>query len=265
MTDETDVKPFGTDDWTDRLSEYLDDELDAPEKAALEEHLRFCLGCRSLLEQLRAVKVRADRLQDSEPPPEVWAEIARRIGAPGVTLDEVGDELAARRTRKTVHLPWLRVGAAAAAVLALGIGIGRMSKGTPELPPATVQAPAPGTALTSDAYRVAVAQHLDRTEALLTSFRAEAASGQVDAQVGAWADEMLSNTRLLLDSPAAADPKLKSLLEDLELVLAQVAALPRHNEHTEVDLARRALDESRVLPRMRTLVPAGSPLTQGES
>jgi predicted anti-sigma-YlaC factor YlaD len=265
MTDVTDVAPFGADEWTDRLSEYLDDELDAAERAALEAHLRSCLGCRGTLEELRAVKVRAQRMTDRLPPPEVWAEIARRIGAPGVTLDAVDDELARRRERKAVRFPWLRVGTAAAAVLALGIGIGRMSKGTPALPPATVQAPAPGTAMTSDAYRVAVAQHLDRTEALLTSFRAEAASGQVDAGVGAWADEMLSNTRLLLDSPAAADPKLKALLEDLELVLAQVAALPRHNEHTEVDLARRALDESRVLPRMRTLVPAGSPLTHGES
>jgi Putative zinc-finger len=265
MTDELEVMPLGSDEWTGRLSEYLDGELDAPEAAALEEHLRFCIGCRSVLEQLRAVKVRAERLADRPPPPEVWAEVARRIGAPGVTLDALDDELALRRRRKAVRVPWLRVGTAAAALLALGIGIGRMSKETPALPTATVQAPAPGTAMTSDAYRVAVAQHLDRTEALLTSFRAEAASGQVDAHVGAWADEMLSNTRLLLDSPAAADPRLKGLLEDLELVLAQVAALPRHNENTEVDLARRALDESRVLPRMRTLVPAGSPMTQGES
>jgi hypothetical protein len=265
MTDPSGTTPFGTDEWTDRLSDYLDDGLEPAERMALEEHLRHCLGCRATLEQLRAVKVRARRLADREPPPEVWAEIARRIGAPEVTLDAAGDELAARRTRKALHAPWLRAGAAAAAVLVLGIGIGRMSKPTPALPPVAVRAPAPGTPLTSDAYRVAVAQHLDRTEALLTSFRAEAASGQVDANVGAWADEMLSNTRLLLDSPAADDPKLKALLQDLELVLAQVAALPRHNEHTEVDLARRALDESRVLPRMRTLVPAGSPMTQGES
>ncbi|HEX6747452.1 MAG TPA: zf-HC2 domain-containing protein [Longimicrobium sp.] len=265
MTDESDVKPFGADDWTDRLSEYLDGELEPAERMALEEHLRSCLSCRATLEQLRAVKVRAERLADRQPPPEVWAEIARRIGAPDVTLDSVDDELTVRRARKTVRFPWLRVGAAAAAVLAVGIGIGRMSTGTPALPRATVQAPAPGTALTSDAYRVAVAQHLDRTEALLTSFRAAAASGEVDAQVGQWADEMLSNTRLLLDSPAAADPKLKTLLQDLELVLAQIATLPRNEEKTEVDLARRALDESHVLPRMRTLVPAGSPMTQGES
>jgi hypothetical protein len=31
-----------------------------------------------------------------------------------------------------------------------------------------------------------------------------------------------------------------------------------------VDLARRAVDESRVLPRMRTLAPGPAPVTHGE-
>ncbi|MFL5541909.1 MAG: hypothetical protein ACJ8J0_23175, partial [Longimicrobiaceae bacterium] len=94
-----------------------------------------------------------------------------------------------------------------------------------------------------------------------------AAGGQVDAQVGEWAGEMLTSTRLLLDSPAADDPKLRTLLEDMELVLAQIAALPRKTDanHTEVDLARRALEEKQLLPRMQTLAPAGSPATLGES
>lgn len=260
------------DEWTGRLSEYLDDELSAGERLALEEHLRGCIGCRATLEQLRAVKVRAAALGRSEPGPQVWREIAERIGAPDVSLDDAGDELAARRARRgRIHFPWIQAGAAAAAVLALGIGIGRMSTGPVRLPTSHVEAPAPGTPMTGDAYRVAVAQHLGRTEALLTSFRAAAAGGQVDASTAEWAGQMLSTTRLLLDSPAADDPRLRTLLEDLELVLAQIAALPRRTEtntnatHTEVDLARRAVEEKQLLPRMQTLAPAGSPATQGES
>lgn len=254
------------DEWTDRLSEYLDDELLPAERLAFEEHLRFCVGCRATLEQLRAVKVRAAALRDRDPGPHVWTAVAERIGAPDVSLDEPVDELAARRERKRIQFPWMRV-AAVAAVLALGIGIGRMSRRPDTLPTARVGAPAPGTPMSADAYRVAVAQHLDRTETLLTSFRAEAAGGQVDAQVGEWAGEMLTSTRLLLDSPAADDPKLRTLLEDMELVLAQIAALPRKTDanHTEVDLARRALEEKQLLPRMQTLTPAGTPATLGES
>lgn len=258
------------DDWTGRLSEYLDDELSPGERLAFEEHLRGCIACRVTLEQLRAVTVRAAALRNRDPGPHVWEEIAQRIGAPGVTLDvpspEAGDELAARRARR-IRFPWVQAGAAAAAVLALGIGIGRMSTPTPRLPAERVEAPAPGTSMNSDAYRVAVAQHLTRTETLLTSFRAEPAGGQVDAAAREWAGQMLTNTRLLLDSPAADDPRLRTLLEDLELVLAQIAALPRQADPntTEVDLARRAVEEKQLLPRMQTLAPAGSPATQGES
>ncbi|HYH82545.1 MAG TPA: anti-sigma factor [Longimicrobium sp.] len=259
-----------TDEWTDRLSEYLDGELPDGERLALEEHLSGCPACRTTLEQLRAVTVRAAALKDRDPGPQVWREIARRIDAPGLALDDgdgAVDELAARRGRRAIRFPWLPAGAAAAAMLALGIGIGRMSTPTPALPRQTVEAPAPGTSMNSDAYRVAVAQHLSRTETLLTSFRAETAGGEVDASAREWAGQMLTNTRLLLDSPAANDPMLRTLLEDLELVLAQIAALPRRSSDpntTEVDLARRAVEEKQLLPRMQTLAPAGSPATQGE-
>ena len=165
-----------------------------------------------------------------------------------------------------MHVPWLRVGTAAAAMLALGIGIGRFTAPGPErLPTEVVNAPARGTPLTADPYRLMVAQHLVRSEALLTEFRADAKRGSNDADVARWADELLTRTRLLMDSPAADDPKLRALLNDLELVLVQIASLPRAEDETEVDLAERAIDRSRVLPRMRTMVPAGSANTLGET
>ena len=54
-------------------------------------------------------------------------------------------------------------------------------------------------------------------------------------------------------------------------MLAQIAALPRQADTdtdantTEVDMARRAVEEKQLLPRMQTLAPAGSPATRGES
>ena len=38
-----------SDQWTDRLSEYLDDELPPDERAALEAHLRQCVACGAVL------------------------------------------------------------------------------------------------------------------------------------------------------------------------------------------------------------------------
>jgi putative zinc finger protein len=260
MSDET------RDGWTDRLSEYLDGELAPPEKAALEEHLRTCVGCRAVLEDLRRVKRFAAELKDAPPRNELWGDVAKRIGHPEAAV-LVADELAARRRLR--FGPWLKVGAAAAAVLVLGVALGRWTApGTPTLPTAQVEAPAPGTPLGSDAYRVAAVEHLGRTETLLATFRADARDGRTDQQVAAWADGLLANTRLLLDSPAADDPRLRALLEDMELVLVQIAQLPRQGAGgAEVEIARDALEESRLLPRMRTLVPAGpvTPSTLGES
>lgn len=259
----TDIRPY--DAWADRLSDYLDDELDPPERAGMDDHLRGCAECRMTLDQLRAVTARASALRDRDPGPQVWAAIAERTGLEGISPGGGVDELAARRAAKRVRFPWMQTGIAAAAVLALGIGIGRRMPGPDRLPPMVVQSPAEKRS--HAAYSEAVAQHMGRTEALLTSFRAEAAGGQVDPQVAEWAAQMLSNTRLLLDSPAANDPKLRTLLQDMELVLAQIAALPRKTDAntTEVDLARRAVEEKHLLPRMQTLAPAGRSATLGES
>jgi anti-sigma factor RsiW len=38
-----------------RLTDLLDDELDAPLRSAIEVHLRDCEDCRSVLEQLRVI------------------------------------------------------------------------------------------------------------------------------------------------------------------------------------------------------------------
>jgi hypothetical protein len=70
-----------TDQWTDRLSEYLDDEgdLTAAERRDLEGHLTACADCRAALEELRAVVARAGALASRGPEKDLWPGIASRI------------------------------------------------------------------------------------------------------------------------------------------------------------------------------------------
>jgi len=68
------------------------------------------------------------------------------------------------------------------------------------------------------------------------------------------ATELLTSTRLLLDSPAASDVRFKDLLEDLELVLAQIAMLQSGRTRQEIDLITDALEERDVVPRIRSAV-----------
>jgi len=185
--------------------------------------------------------------QDYHRPPatpreEMWQGIAARR--------------AARRRRAATWRPVLRWGVGIAAVLALGIGIGRWTAEPRRTGPAPVAA-AGGGDWGPLAYRVAAAQYLTRTEALLTGFRSEARSGQADAQFARQARDLLGTTRLMLDSPAAQDGRLKGLLEDLELVLAQIAQLSPHGDTEEVQLINQGLEQRSVLLRLRTANPAG--------
>ena len=65
-------------EWTDKLSEYLDDELSPGERAAVDMHLRGCAECAEVLNDLKRVVARA-RAADTRPPhADLWPEIAER-------------------------------------------------------------------------------------------------------------------------------------------------------------------------------------------
>jgi hypothetical protein len=115
---------------------------------------------------------------------------------------------------------------------------------------------APGSATT--AYRLAVVEHLAGTEAMLVSFRAAAKRGEVDAQITNWARNLLTTTRLLQGSAAQEDPTMKRLLDDLELVLVQIAqytsAGPHHAE--ELELIEHSIERRGVVGKLHTTMPA---------
>ena len=70
-------------EWTDRLSEYLDGELSADEQRALESHLRACAPCAAVLNDLKCVVARAQAAGAAARPPQadLWAAVAERIDA----------------------------------------------------------------------------------------------------------------------------------------------------------------------------------------
>ena len=68
------------DAFTDRLSDYLDDELDAAERRAVEQHLAGCDACRTTLAELRGVVARASTLPDTAPDADLWPGVWQQIG-----------------------------------------------------------------------------------------------------------------------------------------------------------------------------------------
>ena len=105
-------------------------------------------------------------------------------------------------------------------------------------------------------YRVAAMQHLLTTEALLVSLRSDVRAGRTDTTIATWAGQLLGTTRMLMDSPAGRDPQLKQLLEDLELVLAQISRLPgAQGEAADLGLIDDAVRHRQIMTRLRALSP----------
>jgi hypothetical protein len=159
--------------------------------------------------------------------------------------------------------PWL----AAAAALVIGIGIGRYvplgknpASATSPSAVASTQPLPPGsdTSAVGDAYRDQTSRYLGQAAALLISLPAKDANGKADASFAGKAADLLVTTRLLIDSPAAQDPKVRSLLEDLELVLVQIARLRGERSKGDLDLIHQAVEQGDVLSRLNSAVTTQS-------
>jgi len=168
------------------------------------------------------------------------------------------DRHAATSRGWTRTAPWL----AAAATLLIGIGIGRYFPSTKagvtsQAPTASASSTVPitETSAVADAYRDQTNQYLGQAAALLISLPAKDGSQKANATFANKAADLLVTTRLLIDSPAATqDPKLRSLLEDLELVLVQIARLRGERNKGDLDLIHQAVEQGDVLSRLNSAV-----------
>ena len=233
---------------------------DAPEEGGATDEMD------GILEQVRS----AYNAPPDPPRDEMWGAIQRALkprprsdeaarAAPAGDTSVLSLEAARAKRRPAFHRTagWA---VAAAALLVLGIGIGRISAPTPAGESDMAEAPDP------TAMRLAAEEHLGKTESLLTLVKLDARAGHLDPQVGPWARTLLAQTRLLLDAPDDQDPAIRQLLEDLELVLVQIVGVtdagPRDaaRARTELNLAVKGLEDRDVLPRIQAVVPAGSAL-----
>jgi hypothetical protein len=197
-------------------------------------------------------RLRGYRQPPEAPREELWA----RIQAARAAEDRPMGPLPLRPGRRHL-LPYLL---AAAALAVVAFGLGRLTA-RPEPVVATRTAPDKITM----AEQLAAGEHLGRVEIFLTSFRAAARNGQTSTVSVADARRLLTTTRLFLDSPGGQDPRLRPLLEDLELVLAEITQLPGSSPD-DLNLITEGLDRHGTLSRLRSAVPAGPPpVSQGES
>jgi hypothetical protein len=168
---------------------------------------------------------------------EMWAAIE---------AESFGRSVTAIKGRKSLaNNPWLRM----AAVLVLGVVIGRVAMRAPTAGVARPDEPIM-VADASASYQLSAEQYLGQAVTLLASMPNELQSGRVDSSFVTRASESLTTLRLLMDSPAASNPRLRALFEDLELVLVQVVQMPEGGSRSEARLIRQAMQERDVMPRL---------------
>lgn len=185
------------------------------------------------------------------PRDEIWARIeaARRHRTGG---GEVVDLSSRRRG-------WLRTGLALAAMLVMGVAIGRwvmpeFRAGAGESPAVIARRETPAQEARGETMvRYYALDHLRRVDYLLTDYQ----TGHVTDEFTASTRNLLSETRQLLESPRLKDARIRRLLEDLEVLLAQVAQLAPNGPGVERALIDDNMAERAIRPRLRNAVPSG--------
>lgn len=211
------------DRFTDRLSEYLDGDVTASERAAIEAHLRDCPGCARTLDDLREVAAIAGSLPARPPQADLWSGIAGRlepratdrvvpIGAFRTRADRAGEPAARTGTPDARRFSFTaaQLAAAAALLVATSAGVSWLvrSRMTEQPPPQVAAAPAASDAGGDRAAAIRVANFAD---------------AQYDAAVS-------DLQRALADGRGRLDPKTIDVLERNLAIIDQA-----------IDQARKAL------------------------
>ncbi|MBW3660587.1 MAG: zf-HC2 domain-containing protein [Gemmatimonadetes bacterium] len=152
-----------TEHWTNRLSDYLDEDMDPRERRRVEAHLAECEMCAAALADLRRIVAEAAALEDVPPERNLWPGIAERLGERRAVVVPLESAARARR-RFSLSLPQLA--AAVLAVLLVGVGgawLALEEGGSAD--PTVAEAPrrAPGEDRVDTSPIVAVAEDADQT------------------------------------------------------------------------------------------------------
>ena len=125
----------------------------------------------------------------------------------------------------------------------------------------TVNAPEEPAAVRPDRFEpehdYVTARHLGRAATLLTAFRTDRRTPASEQDLALWARELLLDTRMFLDLSDSRSPIEQVLLEDLELVLIQIAGLGPGAPDFEWALARESMERRGTLTRLRAASAEG--------
>src|SRR5687768_12984602 len=105
----------------ERLSDWLENDIDAATRAVLERHVATCGRCTALVSDLALIRREAAALPELVPSRDLWPEIEARIQAPVISLEQQRPARSGSGRGRIRQAWWL--GAAAAGLVAVTAGV----------------------------------------------------------------------------------------------------------------------------------------------
>jgi hypothetical protein len=219
-------------------------------QAEIERHLDECSSCAATY---RAIAATLGMVPASEPPErgdqyglEVWQRIRYRLPEQDAPW----------------WVTWLRwdrlVLVSAAAVLMIAAFVaGRVWPRQPAAPSTATATTPTGATATPDARQrillASVADHLDRSERILTDIMNAPASRDISAEQR-WAEDLLSTSRLYRqDAVDAGEQSVAAVLDELERSLLEIVHSPSQISAADLDQIRRRIDAAALLFKVRVM------------
>jgi hypothetical protein len=237
------------------MTHYSEEDLilhyygEADRDSRIGDHLTLCAACaeryRDLADTLQVLQFADVPVREDQYGLEVWHRIRSRLPEPDASW-------------WSLWFRWNRLGLAAAAMLLVitGFVAGRLW-----MPP-TREGARPGlaslTAEQADEARrrvllLSVADHLERSDRVLTDITNAAGGGDISAEQG-WADDLLSTSRLYRQDAVDADERsIAAVLDELERALLEIVHSPSRVSSEQLDEIRRRIDSAVLLFKVRVM------------
>lgn len=225
------------------------------EASAAAEHLMSCGECAGRYRELAAVLQTVSSIDEPQRDERYGFEVWQRIQ--GRLLPEPwwrrAWSLVPAWSAGPVPLRWAAVGAAAIVLLVAGFTVGRV---WPPASPRIATAPSQPHQDRDHVDRVlllTVADHLERSERVLTDIINAPAGLDISAEQQ-WADDLVAASRLYRQEAAATDQlSVVAVLDELERTLLEIVHRPSQVTEADLEEIRRRVESASLLFKVRVM------------
>lgn len=222
-------------------------------RAIVERHLEECETCTALYHEIAGTLALVGDPAAPERGDQYGLEVWRRIRH---QLPEQEHRFAGfARFAAFGRFPAFATAAGLALLLAAAFIAGRAWR-QPSATPASANLEKPANPANGSSDRVllaSVADHLDRSERVLTDIMNAPARSNISAEQG-WAEDLLQTSRLYRqDAIDAGEQSVAAVLDDLERSLLEIVHSPSTISATDLEQIRRRIDAAALLFKVRVM------------